>query len=70
MASTNNSPAVALTRKRILSEIKTLTAAVKDDNALMAGNEILASMQRLETLRAEYSVEAQMAHDEWCARNL
>lgn len=54
----NDSATTRLLQKRLLAEVKTLTTAVKDDNALMAGNAILASMQRLETLRTEYAVAA------------
>jgi hypothetical protein len=66
---TANDREVKLQRRRFLSELKTLTAAVKDENALMAGNDILGSLQRLETLRVEYAEAARVAHEKWVQAN-
>lgn len=66
---TTGNRAVAAVRKSMLAEIRKLQDAVKDDNALMAGNPIFASLQELETLRAAYAAAAWTAHTAFIARN-
>lgn len=68
-STTTGNRAVAAVRKKMLAEIRTLQEAVKDDNALMAGNAILASLQELVKLRAEYAETAWTAHTAFIARN-
>jgi hypothetical protein len=66
-STTTGNRAVAAVRKKLLEEIRKLQDAVKDDNALMAGNPILASLQALETLRTEYAETAWTAHTAFIA---
>lgn len=55
---------VRLQRRRMLAEVATLKKAVEDPN-VHAGNDIVASMERLETVRKEYAEAQMVAHTAW-----
>jgi len=65
-STTSHSREVKSIRKAMLAATTKLRAAISDDNALMADNDIITIMQELEDLRTQYAAAAWTAHEKYC----